>query len=552
MISIFERLYKIEGIDKNLIEVFENRVKLFEEEKKRCNPKNKIKIACVGFYNAGKSTLLNALIGKEFFKSGDIPTTDSVDIYEDENVIYIDTPGLNANENDNMIANLGYSDSDVILFLSDIQSGGLNATEAEYLIELKNTMGSIDILKENIIFVFSNKHQVEAENIDKIIIQHKENIKKVLGIEINNVYVYDALTYQEGFKNNEQKLLELSGIIELKSVLETVILEKNQKINEIRNERIKIKKSDVEESANLILKKILINFETVKNGLLENEKKINALENLKIEFNNRLQEFKMSSISDEPPRKAYIHFDYISSISDKKSRYEVESYIKSKLESRYNKRESIARDVVNDLSGFYRKYLEFENKDDNYYYNENIKATKLLLDYASKLKTYGIQLNTSLLREIQFIPQNNKEIISNISKDLSDDVVEYGQYYSLSFYVDKVDINEMEDYGRKGLFGGTKYTYSAYNFYDALDEMAKDLTKNIDRNVKYLWNKIKTTINKFDQEVNSEIEKRFSEIDKEINEKIKLYRNTDIEFYKNKIKEEMSLLNDYIDIPENL
>ena len=50
----------------------------------------------------------------------------------------------------------------------------------------------------------------------------------------------------------------------------------------------------------------------------------------------------------------------------------------------------------------------------------------------------------------------------------------------------------------------------------ALDEMAKDLTKNIDRNVKYLWNKIKTTINKFDQEVNSEIEKRFSEIDKEI------------------------------------
>jgi len=35
-------------------------------------------IVCTGIYNAGKSTLLNALAGKEFFPTGDIPTTKKI------------------------------------------------------------------------------------------------------------------------------------------------------------------------------------------------------------------------------------------------------------------------------------------------------------------------------------------------------------------------------------------------------------------------------------------------------------------------------------------
>lgn len=55
--------------------------------------------ACImvyGIYNAGKSTLINALIGERVAKTGDIPMTSSVDDYRWNNSIILDTPGVDA------------------------------------------------------------------------------------------------------------------------------------------------------------------------------------------------------------------------------------------------------------------------------------------------------------------------------------------------------------------------------------------------------------------------------------------------------------------------
>ena len=59
-------------------------------------------IVCTGIYNAGKSTLLNALTGTEHFPTGDVPTTKTVAQAELDGAVYIDTPGLNAAEADDM------------------------------------------------------------------------------------------------------------------------------------------------------------------------------------------------------------------------------------------------------------------------------------------------------------------------------------------------------------------------------------------------------------------------------------------------------------------
>ena len=51
-------------------------------------------IMVYGVYNAGKSTLINALIGQNIAPAGDIPLTDRVDEYRWGQYAILDTPGV--------------------------------------------------------------------------------------------------------------------------------------------------------------------------------------------------------------------------------------------------------------------------------------------------------------------------------------------------------------------------------------------------------------------------------------------------------------------------
>ena len=82
-------------------------------------------VICTGIYNAGKSTLLNALTGTDYFPTGDIPTTKELSTLTLEDCVYIDTPGLNAQEEDDQVAQAALQDADIILFVSNMQNGGL-------------------------------------------------------------------------------------------------------------------------------------------------------------------------------------------------------------------------------------------------------------------------------------------------------------------------------------------------------------------------------------------------------------------------------------------
>ncbi|HIF6085116.1 TPA: GTPase [Vibrio parahaemolyticus] len=57
---------------------------------------NTLQVMLYGAYNAGKSTLINALIGQEKATVHDIPTTDTVDYYDWNGYRLLDTPGVNA------------------------------------------------------------------------------------------------------------------------------------------------------------------------------------------------------------------------------------------------------------------------------------------------------------------------------------------------------------------------------------------------------------------------------------------------------------------------
>jgi len=55
-----------------------------------------LQVMLYGAYNAGKSTLVNTLLGAEKAKVNDIPTTDSVDVYNWNGFHLLDTPGVAA------------------------------------------------------------------------------------------------------------------------------------------------------------------------------------------------------------------------------------------------------------------------------------------------------------------------------------------------------------------------------------------------------------------------------------------------------------------------
>ena len=85
------------------------------ERLKDLNPK----LMVYGIYNAGKSTLINALLGGDYAPVGDIPTTRAVNTYDWHEYTIYDTPGINAPEKDEIVSKEQLERSDVILFVMD-------------------------------------------------------------------------------------------------------------------------------------------------------------------------------------------------------------------------------------------------------------------------------------------------------------------------------------------------------------------------------------------------------------------------------------------------
>lgn len=77
----------------------------------------RIQVMLFGAYNAGKSTLINALLGSEQARIGDVPTTDSVSEYDWDGHVLLDTPGVNAPIEHEEISRARLERTDLVLFI---------------------------------------------------------------------------------------------------------------------------------------------------------------------------------------------------------------------------------------------------------------------------------------------------------------------------------------------------------------------------------------------------------------------------------------------------
>lgn len=70
-----------------------------------------------GLYNAGKSTLINALIGEAQAPNGRVPTTNRVMAYRWQGVELLDTPGIDAPPEHEQITEAQLKQSDIVIMV---------------------------------------------------------------------------------------------------------------------------------------------------------------------------------------------------------------------------------------------------------------------------------------------------------------------------------------------------------------------------------------------------------------------------------------------------
>lgn len=196
--------------------------------------KNSPSIMFYGLYNAGKSSIINAIFGKEIASIGDIPTTREVQEIFWDNFIIVDTPGINANNEHTIVTEHEISKHDIILFVLDDMS-----------IEEKSFYSAfLKVLKQNKpVLIVINKKNVEQDhsNIDKLKnriienirtegtdknINNIENYKNFYGIiTVNALIGYNAKICKD--VSSAEVLYNLSGLEDLTITMQKVLNNSN-------------------------------------------------------------------------------------------------------------------------------------------------------------------------------------------------------------------------------------------------------------------------------------------------------------------------------------
>jgi len=185
-------------------------------------------IMVYGTYNAGKSTLINALFGQEeLAKTGDAPETSTVSAYAYNGYTIYDTPGINAPQEHEAITQEHLKKCELVLFVLS-NDGSL---EEKYIYE---KISEIVKLEKPILIVVNNKAGIDKDSIEEVEQFDKINInlRKIgdtNGIEAIetkvNISMVNAKTALKAKLENKKLLLEKSNILVLETEIDKLLNE---------------------------------------------------------------------------------------------------------------------------------------------------------------------------------------------------------------------------------------------------------------------------------------------------------------------------------------
>lgn len=179
-----------------------------------------------GVYNAGKSTLLNAIIGEEVASMADVPETHRVTAYPWNGYELYDTPGINGPEKDYVLSRSELIKHNIILFLVDDSDSFDSKIVSEEIVTIIES-------GKPLILVMNNKQTIDGEqDVDGIAKRGKlyaniDAIAKARGIlnalDRFKFIMIDADTALRARLQNKQVLLKASALEDLEQlVLQTL------------------------------------------------------------------------------------------------------------------------------------------------------------------------------------------------------------------------------------------------------------------------------------------------------------------------------------------
>lgn len=184
------------------------------------------KISCIGMQNAGKSTLLDALIGdydKKIFPVSDIRETSTVKEFEYNGILYVDTPGLGYDEKDYKVVYDFIINSDINLFVHNTE-GELIKTEVDFLKKIQENWENVEDFINKTIFVISRKDYVEVSDLKRLEERISKQIEDIFNIGAKIVSV-SSKDYIEGKQEDEEELIESSNIYLLEKEIKKIDLD---------------------------------------------------------------------------------------------------------------------------------------------------------------------------------------------------------------------------------------------------------------------------------------------------------------------------------------
>lgn len=207
-----------------------------EELKELIGRPSELQVAVYGKYNHGKSSLLNALVKKEVFKTADIRETITIKSHTKDNITWVDTPGLDADvdkQDDNKAKEI-LNKSDLLLFVHSANEGELDNKELTFLKERYKE-------NNNILFTLTQIDKLSEVKDVKDVIEHQ------LKFMINSIDIIAVSSKRANHEN--EKIRQMSNIENIKKI----IMQKKEKILQNRSIQKETLKEKIKELINLKL-----------------------------------------------------------------------------------------------------------------------------------------------------------------------------------------------------------------------------------------------------------------------------------------------------------
>ena len=360
-----ERLMALKDKTVNLLSETDNEVLIPKmlEELSTANDRKELRLAFVGQYDSGKSTIISALTGRKDIKIDSNIATNVVSEYRWNNIVLMDTPGILAGkvEAHDEATKKALKDCDLIFYV--LTSQLFDNVVFNNFIDLAYNQHFADKM-----FIVINKMGMESGDFKQLSDNYTISLEKIFSERGYNVHDFpiafiDAVDYIDGQNENDSEFIELSNFEHFIDKMNAFVAQKGV-IKKQFDTPIRILQS--------YLKNIMVSSvdKTLSDFYTQFEMKLShSLSEMKRDVNNVLSSFDSSAMSEVISLSNDI--GYVKEEDWKRKQICLDNNLKTIIS---NTSAEIERTIQQNYERLLSEINEFEEKDSLVKYSDELDA----------------------------------------------------------------------------------------------------------------------------------------------------------------------------------